>query len=77
MKVRGLELDLITVDLDGVKLDRRILVDEARVVVYDIDRGRVRAEVTDRGPYARGRIIDVLICDQQAAQTVLRLDGGT
>jgi DNA-binding transcriptional regulator LsrR (DeoR family) len=25
----------------------------------------------------RGRIIDVLICDQQAARSVLRLDGGT
>ena len=25
----------------------------------------------------RGGIIDVLICDQQAARTVLRLDGGT
>ncbi|MFP5319563.1 MAG: LmeA family phospholipid-binding protein [Acidimicrobiia bacterium] len=46
VRVEGLDFDVVAVDLDGVTLDRRILWDDQRVAVTDIDAGRVRAEVT-------------------------------
>ena len=46
LQVEGLDLDLVAVHLEGVTLDRRLLWDDQRVAVLDIDRGRVRAEVT-------------------------------
>lgn len=46
LEVRGLDLDVVAVDLDGVTLDKRLLWDDQRVAVTDIDRGRVRVEVT-------------------------------
>lgn len=45
--VRGLTFDVIQVDLHGVQLDRDQLVRDRRVVLEGIERGRVRAEVTD------------------------------
>ena len=43
--VRGLRFASVAVTLHGVKLDRRSLVRERRVILADIDRGRATAQV--------------------------------
>ncbi|MGH9278719.1 MAG: LmeA family phospholipid-binding protein [Acidimicrobiales bacterium] len=47
VEVRGLRFDSITVDLEGVQIDRTELVGNGRVVVEKVTRGTVHAIVTE------------------------------
>lgn len=69
LQVEGLDLDLVAVHLEGVTLDRRLLWDDQRVAVLDIDRGRARAEVTE-GALSRRLGVDVRLEAGRASVTV-------
>lgn len=46
-EVRGLEFDTVRVQLHSVEIDRSSLVQDRRVVLENVRRGTVRAEVTE------------------------------
>lgn len=69
VEVEGLRFASITVDLAGVKLDRRQLLDERRVVLEKIDRGTVRAEI-EQEALAKVFGVDIVLEDGRASVTV-------
>ncbi|MGH9222442.1 MAG: LmeA family phospholipid-binding protein [Acidimicrobiales bacterium] len=67
--VRGLRFASVGVALHGVKIDRRQLVRDRRVVLSDIDRGRARAEV-DAAALAAALGVPVTLEPGRASVTV-------